>query len=384
MANTLDDVMPKILARGLLTLRKRLAMARLVNTDYRADAAERGQIIHVPFPPKVAVRDVVPGAVPVAAPDIIEKTVPIALNFWKEAPIHFTDKQRLDTIDDAVNMAVDSAINSLAESVNASIFAEFHEVFRFTGTAGTTPFASDTVAATQARKFLNIEAAPLPDRRVVIDPEAEAKAIELVKFADSSFRGDSQGIIEGDIGRKLGFDWVMDQQVPTHTSTALSAGAATVNGVHAIGAGSTDNGRTGTVSIAKATNPSNLVRGDLLTIAGQPTTYAVLADVTLAVGNTTVSITPALRAATVGAEVVTLTATHVVNLAFHRAAFALAVRPLGQPQAPGSAVMTMVDPLSGLPLRLEVSRQYKQDMWSFDILWGTKLVRNELACRILG
>jgi hypothetical protein len=379
MANTLDDLMPKILARGLVTLRKRLVMPGLVNRDYRTEAARRGQTIDVPMPPTVLARDVVPGAVPVATPDITETTVKLDLNFWKEAPLKFTDKEQLEVIDDAVLMATDAAANSLAEAVNASLFAEYPGVFGYVGTAGTTPFTGSPgtyAVATEARKRLNNQKAPLAERRIVIDPDAEEAAINLSAFADSSFAAGGGVILEGDIGRKLGFDWFMDQQVPSHTSTPLTAGAATVNGVHAAG--------VKTVSIAKATNTSPLVKGDIITIAGDSQTYVVTADVTLAVGNTNVTIEPALQVATAGGEAVALKATHIVNLAFNRAAFALAVRPLSQPQAPGSRVMTMVDSATGLPLRLEISRQHKQDNWSFDILWGTKLVRAELACRIAG
>ena len=43
-----------------------------------------------------------------------------------------------------------------------------------------------------------------------------------------------------------------------------------------------------------------------------------------------------------------------------------------------------LDPQTGITLRLEVSRQYKQVVWEFDLLWGSKLIRPELATRIAG
>ena len=65
----------------------------------------------------------------------------------------------------------------------------------------------------------------------------------------------------------------------------------------------------------------------------------------------------------------------------------LAVRPVpasGLEQGVGSRMMSVSDPETGLSLRLEVTRQYKQTMWEFDILWGVKLVRPELVVAIHG
>ena len=66
-------------------------------------------------------------------------------------------------------------------------------------------------------------------------------------------------------------------------------------------------------------------------------------------------------------------------------AFALATRPLVASSADlamGSNIMSMTDPQTGLSLRLEVQRQYKQTTWEFDILYGVKCVRPEFACKV--
>ena len=385
MANDLTAVTPKLLAQGLLALRQNCLAAQLVNRQYEAMAGMKGSSIDVPIPSAIAAQDVAPGATPPATADVTPTSVSITLDQWKEAPFYMTDKDLLQAQAGTIPMQASEAIKSLAAAVNQYIYGFYKKVYGFAGTAGTTPFASSVVEYMDSRTILNKQLAPLGDRRVVLDPAAEGNALKLGVFLQADQRGDQQGIIEGRIGRKLGADWYMDQLIPTHTSTALSAGAATVNGAHAVNAGSTDGGRTGTVSIAKATNPSNLVAGDILTFAGDTQTYTVLANVTLAVGNTTVSISPALQTAKSGGEAVTLKASHVANLAFHRDAFAFATRPLADnTEGLGNIIQSMVDSVSGLTLRLEISREHKRTRFSYDILYGAQLIRPELACRIAG
>ena len=76
-----------------------------------------------------------------------------------------------------------------------------------------------------------------------------------------------------------------------------------------------------------------------------------------------------------------------VGVVMHRDAVALAMRPLaaaGLESGAKGQIMNVSDPETGLSLRLEVTRQYKQTMWKSDILWGVKLVRPELVVAIHG
>lgn len=386
MANTLTSLVPKLLAQGLLALRQQAIVARLVNRKYETLAGAKGSTIDVPISSGITAVAVNPGPTPPANADSAPTSVPIAMDQWFEAPFYLTDKERMEIDAGFIPMQASEAIKALANNVDQYLLNLFrgaatpaiNGIFNVAGVAGTTPFASDLTAFKNARKLLNKELAPLDERFIVLDPDAEANALDLTKFFEADKRGDQGGVIDGNIGRKYGAQWWMDQNVRTHTSTALSAGAATVNGAHSIGAT--------TVSIAKATNPSNLVKGDILTFAGDVNTYMVKADVTLAVGNTNVTIYPGLRVAKAGAEAVTLTATHVVNLYAHREAIAFANRPLLGTVDPELRVaeQSAVDPISGLVLRLEVTRQHKQTRWSFDILYGGQLIRPEYAVRVLG
>jgi hypothetical protein len=384
MANTFTDVVPILVAQGLQTLRAACVMPRLVNTDYSNTPANLGDTVNVWIPSAVTVADVAPSAAPIQAGDSQPVKAPIPLNKWRRAGFYLTDKQQEEIVGGVQSKQTGEAVKALAEDINAFIFSLYPAVYGFQGTPGTTPFATDVTGATNVRKTLNLQRAPLAERRLVVDVNAEANALALPAFTSAYIVGNPTAVIEGTIGRRLGFDWAMDQQVPTHPSVALTAGAATVNGAQAINQGSTNGGRTGTVSIAKATNAGSLIAGDILTFAGDAQTYTVLAAATLIIGNTTASIAPALSTAKAGGEAVTLKAAHVVNLAFHRDAFAFVSRPLQASTANVEEMMSVVDPISGVAVRLEVSRQNKQMLFDFDVLYGAACVRPELAARLAG
>ena len=399
MANTLTNIMPKILARGLMVLRETCIMPRLVNGDYSAEAAKKGSTIDVPVPTAVTTQNVAPGTVPVTQGDQAPGLVQVSLDNWKQnKPIHLTDKELVDIDRNAhfLPMQLGEAVRGLSADVNQSIFAKYKGVLRgvfgSTGTAGTTPFASTVVDATNARKNLNKQLCPKGSRRGVLDWDAEANALALSPFADAEKTMSALVKIEGEVGRKYGIDWFADDHVPTHTAGTLG-GALT--GTLVIS--NEDIGDTRIVTLTSdnaAEDDKTIVQGDILTIAGDTQTYVVIGagpyTLTGSTGAQTISnldIYPGLRFEPAGTEALTVAATHVVNLVFHRDAFAFATRPLVQNTIDlqlGSKILSMQDAKTGLTLRLEVSRQHKQVSWEFDILWGVELVRPEMAVRILG
>lgn len=373
MANTLDNVVPQILAQGLLALRKATTMPRLVNRAYSLTPGEKGDTVDVPLSAAITAQAVTPANTAPSTADIAPEKVQITLDKWYEAPFYLSDKDINAAMAGLVPMQVSEAVKALSEQVNSDLFAAYKGVYGYVGTAGTTPFASDYTTATAARKALNEQLAPLGGRILVIDPDAEEKAINLSTFADAGFTGDPNVIIEGQIGRKLGFNWLMDQQVPTHTAGTAS-GTLVNQADHA----------AGDTVVATDTGTGTFVVGDIFTVAGDTQTYTVTAAVA-DVSTGSLAYSPPAATAWANNAAITRKASHVVNLAFHPEAFALATRPLLAPgEGLGNIIQSAVDPKTGLALRLEVSREHKRTRWSFDILYGCQLVRKELAVRVAG
>lgn len=236
MANNLNAIMPKILARGLLALREQAVMPRIVNYDYSSEAAQFGDTIDVALPSNIAASDVTPGSTQPTPNDTTPSRVQINLDNWKKAGFYLTDKElmEIDRNRTFLPMQMSEAVRALAFEVNKSVFDEYKGVYNYIGTAGTTPFSSVTTA-TEARKFLNQNKSPKINRRAVLDFDAEAKALGLAQFSDAEKVGSQDVKIEGEIGRKFGLDWYSDDSVPTHTAGTAAAATVTANDDEASG-----------------------------------------------------------------------------------------------------------------------------------------------------
>lgn len=396
MANVLTAVIPKLLAQGLLALRANTIMPRLVNRGYDTMAAQKGSTIDVPIPSAIAVQDVTPAATPPSTADIVPTSVAIVLDKWKEAPFYLTDKDMMEAMDGIMPMQASEAIKAVCQQMDVDTIAAFNGVYGFAGTAGTTPFTvpvspaltPDTREYTAARAVLNRQLAPLQDRRVVLDPDAEGAALNLRNFQDASWAGTTDAIIQGAIGMKMGAEWFMDQNIGIKTTGTLTNGtihAAKVNG--AVLAGAT------TMNINEVSLTGTILPGDIFSVAGVAGTFAVTNAATLtASGNAITGVTftpPAPVGGFTSTAVVTFKgvvggAGYVRNLVFHRDAVAFASRPLADLQLADSLVMSQGDPLTGVNLRLEVSREHKRTRFSWDVLYGVQLVRPQLACVLAG
>lgn len=376
MVNDLTNVIPQLLAQGMLALREQIRMSWLVNRSYETIAGQKGSTVEVPFPSRIAVNDVAPANVPPVTQDSNPDTISIPLDQWKEAPFYLTDKDELEAMTGTIPMQASEAVKALANTVDTYILGLYKKFGGASGVAGDTPFSGSygTSSATQTRKVLNKQLAPMDPRHVVMDPDTEAAALELRAFQDASWSGSTEALIQGELNRKLGFAWWMSQNVLSHT-----AGAPT--GTLTLGAPAAKYAKTITID----GGTGDLFAGDILYVAGVADPIVVAADVTLVPGGTAVTIAMALVTALLSGAVVTVAADHVANMAFHRDAIAFVTRPLtGVDKGLGGLIESTVDPESGLTLRLEVTREHKRTRYSFDILYGAQVIRPEFGVRLVG
>ena len=387
MANSFTNVIPQILKQALPVLRQQSIMPRLINRDIANEPMERGNTVDIGIADAGTVRDVTPG-VTTTAINVTGSKVTLNLNIWREAGHTVTDKDLSEVMNGYLPRQAEEDIKALVNDIDQKIMDEAYKSFyNFAGTTGTTPFAGAAPVTSLAdfnttRVQLNTGLAPMSNRSIVLDPAAEGSALIMSPFIKADERGDQGAILEGQIGRKLGVDWYMSQNVRTFTPGTLSNVTAVVTKI-AYASGAT------TVAFDRATLTGTLKRGDLFTLAGNQ--YVITATATAGTNIITVAIDPPLKAAVASNITATFLAIHgatptsqVNNLHFHRDAIAFASRPLISTFAGGNQIGSIVDPVSGLVLRAELSRQNKQTALMFDILCGVKCVRSALGSRILG
>lgn len=384
MANTMTNVLGKILADGVLALRQNAVTPRLVNRDYEnAAVAGKGAAVNIPIPSSIAARAVTPSVVMNSNVASSPTVAVLTLDHWFEAPFEVTDQERVEVDPTFFPMQASEAIKALANDADSFLLGKHTGIYSFAGAAGTTPFNGSLVAASTARKLLNKQLAPMDSRWGMIDPDAEALFGINANIIQADQRGDQGGIINGVIGMKLGIDWYMNQNISSFTP-----GTAWVTGHSVVTAGIAAGAQT--MTLVNATASGTVKVGDLFTVAGSSQQYAITAavNVTSSSGagtHSTYTFAPALATAAVSGAAATVVATaYVANIVANRYAFAFASRPFRDTMVDGHVFQAPLDPISGIALRLEISRQYKLESLSYDYLAGAALVRKELATKILG
>ena len=378
MANDLTNVIPQLLAQGLMALRQNARTALMVNRGYESMAGEQGSTVDVPIPSAIAAQVVTPGATPPSTGDITPSKVSIELDQWIEAPFYMTDNDMMKIQSGFMPRVASEAVKSVVNYVDDYVLALGRKFFSITQPAGSGPFLDGSgnpthKDAVDLRVALTNQLAPTDERVVVLDPTATGNALMVSSLTDSAFVGDTMALREGRITNRLGFAWLENQNVTQFTSGTASG--------YLVNSGSL---AVGDKAVAVDTGTGTFVDGDIITFAGHSQQYVITAAYAGGAGN--IAIEPGLQEAPADNAAITkvTSGTTVSNIAFHRDAIALATRPLAGSVHPGAIISSMTDELSGLTLRLEVTREHKRDRFSFDILFGAEVIRRELGTRLEG
>lgn len=392
MGNELQELMDTmIMPAALPVLREACIMPALVATDFGIDVQEQFETIRVPLPVAFDDADDMDPATGSSSSDLKTPKVEMVLDQWKYKQFKMNDRELREVMTSGVlPSAAEAAVKVLANNVNKQIWNLYKKVPTFSGIPNTTP--STKAAIIGARKALQNQLVPLSDRRLAIDTDAEANFIEL--FSDVEKTGSTDALLKASLGHKFGLDVFADQMAPIHTAgTFTEAASSAVNG--AVAAGAT------TMNVDGGTGTNTLREGDAFTVAnvkhanGDSVQFVVTNATPLAASSGAIAGVTFYPAAPAGGFADNAVITWVkpasgnnyaVNLAFHRDAFMFAARSLANEMSENSTISVAADPVTGIPLRLETWREPGKAtrLWRFDILFGIKCIRPELAHRLHG
>jgi hypothetical protein len=354
------------------------------------NGSQQGDSVTIPKGAAQAVAAITPSNTPPSNTDHALDSVTLTVNTWRGTDFYLTDKEltQINADSSYVPLQMSEAFKAIGNDFDGYLLDLYKDVYGASGTNGTTPFASDASAWRDGRKLLNAQLAPMGDRHIVLDADAEANAMNLAQFRNAEQRGSSQTIDSGLVGSAMGATWHMNQNVKTHTSGTLTNGTGMLAKVN-------DSSYTvgeSTVDIDDSSLTLAVAVGDIFTVAGDTQQYTVSTAAT-ASGNAIagMAFTPASKVAWANNAVITFkdgatsNPDHVANLAFNSQAFGYAFARPDEVQA-GDAEVSMVvtDPISGIPIRVCVTREYYQWTWRLDVLFGVVTVRPEFAVRIAG
>lgn len=361
----------KEIARTMLPLLEdNLVFPALAYTDYSDTFSKKGDVIQVKKPP-VYVADEFNGTISVQ--DVKEESVLVSLDKIADVSVELSAKEMALNIEDFAEQVLRPAASAIAEKINADGLALYKDIPYFFGEAGTTPSTLESFAG--AGKALNDAKAPFSMRYAVWDSSALAKFQTIPAVINAEKCGNTEALRDGSIGKILGMENYMSQQVCKHTAGTVNA----TNGIELDVAAVAGNdmidiaGKGGSVK-------GGVKKGDIIFIDGDA--YTALADSDADESVVSVNVYPRLKKSYAIATTVTVMPSHTANLAFHKNAFCFVTRPL----EPARGADSYVTSFNGITLRvtLDYNIATKKQTMSVDTLYGFKTLYPELAVRMLG
>jgi hypothetical protein len=383
MANTLTRMIPDLYESLDIVSRELVGFIPAVTMDARAARAALNQEVVVPVAPAATASDITPG---VTAPNDGDQAVgntTIKITKSRGVPFRWNGEEQLGVNSGAGygnirNLQMQQAMRTLCNEVESDLAGLHIAASRAYGTAGTTPFATDLSDPAQVRKILVDNGAPTADLQLVIDTSAGAKMRTLAQLSKANEAADTTLLRQGILLPLHGLDVRESAQIKTFVK-GTGASATTNAAGYAVGA---------TVITLAAAGTGTILQGDTITFAGDTNKYVVdSGDGDVSNGGTITLAAPGLRQAIpAAATAITLVATSVRNLAFHRSAMILAARAPALPEEGDMADdrTLITDPRSGLTFEVALYRQYRQVRYEMSLAWGVKNIKSAHTALLLG
>lgn len=347
---------------------------------------------------------------------ITETFVPLTLSYQRGVDTQVSSQQLTLDIDNYRERVLKPQIVRLSNLIDQDVCNLAQGLNNSVGTPGTTPTTLATYLS--AKTKLDNLAAPMDGGRCMfLNPAAEASIVDNLKGLFQAANEIREQYLSGMMGRSIGFDWYMDQNMYVHTvgtlgsstpvvGTSPSNGATTISTTGWQSGASTLNAGD-VVSFISTSTPVNSVNPQSYQSTGQAAQFVVTATTSDSSGTLVIPVAPAfigpgqqlqnitnLPATTTPVYVFDTVSTSFSsitgkqspqNLAVHKDFGTLAMVDMPLPGGTDKAYRA-ASRKSGKSIRVIRDYVATSDQWiqRLDVLYGVAVLRQELGVRVCG
>jgi hypothetical protein len=252
---------------------------------------------------------------------------------------------------------------------------------RAIGTAGTTPFGSNFNEVAEVRQILIDNGMPLDGQATIaMNSSAGVKLRNLSQLQSANSAGNEELLRRGTLLDLQGLMLKESAGISQHVKGSATGGRT--NDAAGVAVGTT------VIPVENITaGATGYKAGDVITFASDATNKYVV-EVGLAsgaTGNITIAA-PGVRIALLDNDNITVLNDYAGNVAFHRAACELVIRPPAMPLGGDAAIdrLTVQDPFSGVVYEIAVYNGYGKKMFDITTFYAAKVWKPDFVASLLG
>lgn len=374
-------VTPKMITKVLTHFRENAFATLFSFSDMKNEAKSRGDVLTIPVPVLPEVKQVVAGRANVAASNASNQRFEnalVPLDQWWEVELEFTDRQLTEIEDSAVQRQLEGAGIALANHVNTACLRALALGSSNLANEPGTSIPSDPDVGTEVDRILAEHNVPdgVGDRVVAVRPKVYQKLLNHDDLRHLQNSGAPGVLRMAKLPDFADMSWFRSNKLYKHTagtltSTTLTSPTSTVlAGVKSF---------TGANQLVGTGIAGTLLKGDHFRIANLDETFVVTDNAIVTATTVNVSFEPPLPADVPASQAITvILVSGFRNVAWHRDTLVFAPRPMGVGtiRVEGRNVREIIDPVSGIPMRVELTAINKAIQIRFDLLYGVGISRS--------
>tara|TARA_R110000782_G_scaffold11741_5_gene35446 strand:+ start:7223 stop:8389 length:1167 start_codon:yes stop_codon:yes gene_type:complete len=388
MANVLTDLAADIYRAADIVGREQVGVIPSVTINGGSEGAAFGDTVRAAFTREPVLNDTYTPSMTIPEGDdqtvdnktlVIDKVANVQFNYTGEEIKHLNNGAGYETVyGDQIAQAFRRITNEIEKHValKLSIGAS-----RAVGTAGTTPFGSNFDEVAEVRQILLDNGMPNDGQATLaINSFAGTKLRNLAQLQKVNEAGGEDLLRRGELLNLQGLMLKESAGISQHVKGSATGGRT--NNAAGIAIGET------VIPVENITaGATGYVAGDVITFASDATNKYVV-EVGLAsgaTGNITIA-SPGVQIALLDNDNITVLNNYVGNVAFHRAACELVVRPPAMPLGGDSAEerITVQDPFSGIVYEIAVYNGYAKKMFDITTFYAARVWKPDFVASLLG